>query len=53
MILYYVAMIFFFVSFWFYTKAFFSVWCFFAAIISVMIYLHFRRTNSRGNEAPG
>jgi hypothetical protein len=34
---------FFFVSWWFYTEAFFSVWCFFAAILSGIIYLHFRR----------
>ena len=38
---------FFFVSWWSYTEALFSVWCFFAAIISLMIYVHFRRV---GNE---
>lgn len=27
---------------WFYTVALFSVWCFFSAILSVVIYLHFR-----------
>jgi len=29
------------VAYWFYTVAFFSVWCFFAAILSIIIYLHF------------
>jgi len=29
------------VAYWFYTVAFFSVWCFFAAILSAVIYLHF------------
>lgn len=42
-----IVLIFFFISFWFYAKAFFSVWCFFAAIISVVIYLHFRVANGR------
>lgn len=36
------AFILFLVSFWFYYIAFFSVWCFFAAILSVMIFLHFQ-----------
>jgi len=39
---------FFFVSYWFYTQAFFSVWCFFAAILSGINYLHFRRNRSSG-----
>ncbi|MDO8445049.1 MAG: hypothetical protein Q7T53_02920 [Deltaproteobacteria bacterium] len=30
------------IAYWFYTVAFFSVWCFFAAILSVVIYLHFK-----------
>lgn len=30
------------VTLWFYTEAFFSVWCFFAAILSAIIYLFFR-----------
>ncbi|MGQ9424344.1 DUF6629 family protein [Gilvimarinus sp. F26214L] len=30
------------ISIWFYTEAFFSVWCFFAALLSFIIYLHFR-----------
>jgi len=33
------------VAFWFYTVAFFSVWCFFAAILSIVIYLHFKYGN--------
>ncbi len=37
---------FFFVSYWFYTAALFSVWCFFAAILSFIIYLHFRKARS-------
>lgn len=36
---------FFFVSWWFYTEAFFSVWCFFASILSVVIFRHFRRAD--------
>jgi len=35
----------FFVALWFYTVALFSVWCFFSAILSVLIYLHFRYTH--------
>jgi hypothetical protein len=31
------------VSYWFYTQTFFSVWCFFAAILSVIIYFHLTR----------
>ena len=42
---------FFFVSYWFYTEAFFSVWCFFAAIISLVIYMHFRRAHPAAGEA--
>jgi len=30
------------VAYWFYTEAFFSVWCFFSAILSFLIYLHFK-----------
>jgi hypothetical protein len=36
------AFVLFVVAFWFYYVAFFSVWCFFAAILSVVIYLHFQ-----------
>lgn len=41
------ALISFIVAYWFYTVAFFSVWCFFAAILSVVIYLHFKMRNAR------
>jgi len=41
-------LLFFVVSWWFYTEALFSVWCFFAAILSSIIYLHFRRRQSGG-----
>ena len=34
------ALLLFMLAYWFYTVAFFSVWCFFAAILSVIIYLH-------------
>lgn len=30
------------VAYWFYFVAFFSVWCFFSAILSVIIYLYFK-----------
>jgi len=36
------ALVLFFISYWFYTAAFFSVWCFFAAILSAIIYVHFK-----------
>lgn len=36
------ALMLFMVAYWFYTVAFFSVWCFFAAILSAVIYLHFK-----------
>lgn len=32
----------FWISYWFYNATFFSVWCFFAAIISVLVYIHFK-----------
>lgn len=35
------------VSVWFYTEAFFSVWCFFAALLSLIIFLHFRFSGVR------
>lgn len=34
-------------AYWFYTAAFFSVWCFFSAILSVIIYLHFKYKSAR------
>ncbi|MDP1707601.1 MAG: hypothetical protein Q8L89_00780 [Gammaproteobacteria bacterium] len=36
------ALLLFMVAYEFYTVAFFSVWCFFAAILSAVIYLHFK-----------
>jgi hypothetical protein len=44
------ALLLFMVAYWFYTVAFFSVWCFFAAILSAVIYLHFKYGKRR---APG
>ena len=41
------ALLLFMVAYWFYTVAFFSVWCFFAAILSVVIYLHFKLGKER------
>jgi hypothetical protein len=41
------ALLLFMVADWFYTVAFFSVWCFFTAILSVVIYLHFTLGNQR------
>lgn len=35
------------VAYWIHTVAFFSVCCFFAAILSVVIYLHFLLRNAR------
>ncbi len=40
-------LILFFVAYWFYTEAYFSVWCFFAAILSFLIYLHFKFEKAR------
>jgi len=42
------ALLLFLVAYWFYTEAFFSVWCFFAAILSPIIYLHINRAGKRG-----
>ena len=39
------ALLLFMVAYWFCTVAFFSVWCFFAAILSVVIYLNFKYGN--------
>ncbi|MBI1886874.1 MAG: hypothetical protein HYS19_00645 [Nitrosomonadales bacterium] len=41
------ALLLFMVAYWFYTAAFFSVWCFFAAILSVVIYLYFKSGKAR------
>jgi hypothetical protein len=38
------AFLLFIVAYWFYTVALFSVWCFFSAILSFVIYLHFQFT---------
>jgi len=37
------------IAYWFYTEAFFSVWCFFAAPLSLLVHLHLWR--SRQTEA--
>jgi len=41
------ALLLFMVAYWIHTVAFFSVWCFFAAILSVVIYLHFKLGKAR------
>lgn len=41
------ALLLFMLSYWFYMVAFFSVWCFFCALLSVVIYLHFRFGDER------
>jgi len=43
------ALLLFMVAYWFYTVAFFSVWCFFAAILSAVIYLNFKFENKRNH----
>lgn len=37
----------FFVAYWFYTAALFSVWCFFSALLSAIIFLYFRAVTVR------
>lgn len=37
------ALLLFFIAYWFYAVALFSVWCFFSAILSFIIYLYFKR----------
>jgi len=44
------ALLLFMAAYWFATVAFFSVWCFFAAILSAVIYLHFKFGNERTPE---
>ena len=39
-------LLFFFIAYWFYTAALFSVWCFFSAVLSSIIYLYFRSEGS-------
>lgn len=41
------ALLLFFVAYWIHSMAFFSIWCFFAAILSIVIYLHFKFGNER------
>ena len=41
------ALLLFMVAYWVHATAFFSIWCFFAAILSVVIYLHFKFGNER------
>ena len=36
-----------FIAYWAYGETFTSVWCFFAAILSLIIYVHFRQEESR------
>ena len=40
------ALLFFLISYGFFTIAMISVWCFFAALLSALIYLHFRRVRT-------
>lgn len=39
------ALLFFMVAYWVHSVAFFSIWCFFAAVLSVVIYLYFKFGN--------
>lgn len=41
------ALLLFMVAYWVHAAAFFSIWCFFAAILSAVIYLHFKFGNER------
>jgi len=41
------ALLLFMVAYWVHAVAFFSIWCFFAAILSAVIYLHFKFGNER------
>lgn len=40
------ALLLFFVAYWFYTTALFSVWCFFSAVLSAIIYLYFKASTA-------
>lgn len=40
------ALVLFFVAYWFYTTALFSVWCFFSAVLSAIIYLYFKASSA-------
>ena len=35
------------IAYYFYTLAFVSVWCFFAAVLSIVIYLYFKNRNNK------
>lgn len=39
----------FFIAYWFFYTTFFSVWCFFAAILSYIIYLYFTTRNKKNH----
>lgn len=41
------ALLLFLVAYWIHAVAFFSIWCFFAAILSAVIYLHFKFRHER------
>jgi hypothetical protein len=41
------ALLLFMAAYWIHTVAFFSIWCFFAAILSAVIYLHFKLGKQR------
>lgn len=43
------ALLLFIAAYWFYTVALFSVWCFFSAILSIVIYLHFKFRIKKGS----
>lgn len=42
----FMALLLFFVALWFHVEAFFSIWCFFAAILSLIIYSRFNGANT-------
>lgn len=44
------ALLLFFVAYWVYTAALFSVWCFFSAVLSFMIFLYFRSAQVVGRQ---
>jgi hypothetical protein len=45
------ALMLFFVAYWFYTEALFSVWCFFSAVLSAVIYLFARSGQAAKRQA--
>ncbi len=44
------ALLLFMVAYWFHTVTFFSIWCFFAAILSAVIYLYFKSGKQRTSD---